>query len=30
LQDIENKGDNLQDLQNNWVIASLGRWGTQA
>jgi hypothetical protein len=30
LQDIENKGDDLQDLQNAGVMVSLELWETQA
>jgi hypothetical protein len=30
LQDLENKGDNLQDLQNAGVMVSLELWETQA
>jgi hypothetical protein len=30
LQDLENKGDNLQDLQNAGVMGSLELWETQA
>jgi hypothetical protein len=27
LQDLENKGDNLQDIQNAGVMVSLELWG---
>jgi hypothetical protein len=30
LQDLENKGDVLQDIQNNGVMVSLALWETQA
>jgi hypothetical protein len=30
LQDLENKGDNLQDLQNAGVMVALELWETQA
>jgi hypothetical protein len=30
LQDIENKGDNFQDLENAGVMVSLELWETQA
>jgi hypothetical protein len=30
LQDLENKGDDLQDLQNTGVMVSLELWETQA
>jgi hypothetical protein len=30
LQNIENKGDSLQDLQNAGVMVSLEPWETQA
>jgi hypothetical protein len=30
LQDIENKGDRLQDIQNAGVMVSLELWETQA
>jgi hypothetical protein len=30
LQDLENKGDNLQDIQNAGVMDSLELWETQA
>jgi hypothetical protein len=29
-QDLENKGDNLQDLQNAGVMVSLELWEAQA
>jgi hypothetical protein len=30
MQDLENKGDNLQDLQNAGVMVVLELWETQA